>query len=155
MPETDSWLANYGAGHRDITHRPVYWLSAIIVIVGTVGLLWALPVPDEFLDISPIFNWGTAFLLSAVVYYFILSLALAFGMLPFVFGICAFHRWLQLSAYSAPHASVGMLSAGLIGLYLGRYRAGGLKAMLKDVHLMMLAPAWLLSRLYRRLGIPY
>lgn len=155
MPETDRWLDDYGASHREITHPPVYWLSVIVIIVGTVGLLWSLPVPDEFLEISPIFNWGTAFLLSAVVYYFILSLALAFGMLPFVFAVCAFHLWLQLSAYSALYASTGMVAAGLIGLYLGHYRAGGLTAVLKDVHLMMIAPAWLLSRLYRRLGIPH
>ena len=101
MSETDRWLDDYGASHRNISHPPVYWLSVIVIVVGTVGLLWALPVPDEFLAISPLLNWGTAFLLSAVVYYFIISLALAFGMLPFVVCIVMFHLWLQYSIYSA------------------------------------------------------
>jgi hypothetical protein len=155
MPETDRWLDDYGASHRNISHPPVYWLSVIVIIVGTVGLLWSLPVPDEFLDISPILNWGTAFLLSAVVYYFIISLALAFGMLPFVVCIVVFHLWLQYSVYDPLYASTGMVIAGLVGLYLGHYRSDGLRAVLKDVHLMMIAPVWLLSRLYRRLGIPH
>lgn len=155
MAETDRWLADYGASHRNITHPPVYWLSVPVIVLGTVGLLWALPVPDEFLEISPILNWGTAFLLAAVVYYFIISLPLAFGMLPFIVCIVVFHVWLQLSPYSALRASMGLVVAGLIGLYLGHYRGGGLRAVLKDIQLMMIAPVWLLSRLYRRLGIPH
>ena len=155
MPETDRWLDDYGATHRDITHPLVYWLAVFGVVLGTVGLLWALPVPDEFVDISPVFNWGTAFLLAAVVYYFIISLPLAFGMLPFVVAVVAFHVWLQISPYSAVRASTGLVVAGLVGLYLGHYRGDGVKAVLKDVQLMMIAPVWLLSRLYRRLGIPH
>ncbi len=155
MAETDRWLADYGASHRNITHRPVYWLSVPVVVLGTVGLLWALPVPDAFLDISPLLNWGSAFLLAAVVYYFIISLPLAFGMLPFIVCVMTFHLWLQISSYSALKASAGLVLAGVIGLYLGHYRGGGLRAVLKDIQLMMIAPVWLLSRLYRRLGIPH
>ena len=58
MAETDRWLDDYGASHRNITHAPVYWLSVFVVVFGTVGLLWVLPVPDEFLEISPLLNWG-------------------------------------------------------------------------------------------------
>jgi uncharacterized membrane protein YGL010W len=154
MIETDRWLADYGASHRNITHPLVYWLSVPITVLGTVGLLWALPIPAEFLAISPIFNWGTAFLLAAVVYYFIISLPLAFGMLPFVVAVVAFHLWLQLSPFSSLRASLGMVSGGLLGLYLGHYRGDGLRAVARDIQLMMIAPIWLLSRLYRRLGIP-
>ncbi len=154
MAETDRWLRDYGESHRNITHAPVYWLSAIGIVFGTVGLLWALPVPEEFIEISPVLNWGTTFLLAAVVYYFILSLPLAIGMLPFIIVVVGFQVWLQWSPYSALRASVGLVVAGLIGLYLGHYRHAGVIGVVRDVQLMMIAPAWLLSRLYRRLGIP-
>lgn len=154
MAETDSWLAHYEESHRNITHAPVYWISALALVFGTVGLLWAVPVPDEFVDISPILNWGTTFLLVAVVYYFIISLPLAIGMLPFIVVIVIFQVWLQWSSFSAVHASAGLLTAGLIGLYLGHYRGAGFRGVLRDVQLMMIAPVWLLSRVYRRLGIP-
>ena len=155
MAETDRWLRDYGASHRNITHAPVYWLSMLALIFGTVGLLWAIPVPDEFIEISPVFNWGTAFLLATVVYYFIISLPLAIGMLPFVIVIAAFEVWLQWSPFSALRASAGLVVAGLIGLYLGHYRSAGLVGVARDVQLMMIAPVWLLSRLYGRLGIPH
>jgi len=155
MAETDRWLRDYGASHRNITHAPVYWLSMLALIFGTVGLLWAIPVPEEFIEISPILNWGTAFLLATVVYYFIISLPLAIGMLPFIIIIVSFEVWLQWSPFSALRASAGLVVAGLIGLYLGHYRSAGLVGVARDVQLMMIAPVWLLSRLYGRLGIPH
>ena len=41
------------------------------------------------------------------------------------------------------------------GLCLGRPAAGRIRAVGRDVQLMMIGPAWALSRLYRRFGIPY
>ena len=113
MPETDRWLSDFGNRQRNIAHAPVYWLAVPVLILGTVGLLWSLPVPNEFREISPVLNWGSAFLLSAVVYYFIISLPLAFGMLPFVLAVAAFHLWLQYSVYSALNASLGLIAGGL------------------------------------------
>lgn len=155
MSETDRWLAEYGASHRNISHPAVYWLSVVLLVVATIGLLWALPVPSAFADISPLLNWGTVFLLAAVVYYFIISLPLAFGMLPFVLAIAAFHLWLQHSVYSTLAASAGLGVGALIGLCLGQFRGNGARGVLNDIQLMMIAPVWLLSRLYRALGIPH
>lgn len=155
MSETDRWLDDYGTSHRNISHPAVYWVSVQLLVVATIGLLWAIPVPQEFADISPILNWGTVFLLAAVVYYFIISLALAFGMLPFILAIVAFHVWLQHSPYSALTASLGLTLGALLGLCAGHYRGDGLRGVLNDIQLMMIAPVWLLSRAYRRLGIPH
>lgn len=155
MSETDHWLAKFDDSHRNIAHAPVYWLAVPVLILGTVGLLWSLPIPNEFREISPVLNWGSAFLLSAVVYYFIISLPLAFGVLPFVLAVAAFQLWLQFSAFSALHASMGLIVGGLLGLAMGRAGAGGAKAVLSDVLHIMIAPVWLLSLLYRKLGIPH
>jgi hypothetical protein len=89
VSETDRWLSDYGASHSDIRNPGIYWLSVPILVLGTVGILWSLPVPEEFARISPVLNWGSVFLMAAVVYYFIISIPLAIGMLPFVAGITA------------------------------------------------------------------
>lgn len=155
MAETDRWLEEYGASHQQIAHAPIYWTSVLVLAVGAVGLLWSLPVPGAFGEISPLLNWGTTFLLAAIVYYFIISMPLAIGMLPFVAAVILFHLWLVLSPWSAVHASAGLTLAGLLGIAIGRFRRGGLRGVLADIQLMMIAPLWLLSRLYRRLGIPH
>ena len=155
MSETDGWLRRFEESHRDLSNPAVYWAAVPIVVVGTVGLLWALPIPDEFFEISPLLNWGTAFLMAATVYYFIISVSLAIGMLPFVIGIAGIHMWLAASDYPLLHVSLGLLLAGIIGLWLGHRNESGLRAVLQDLQLMMIGPAWLLSVLYRRIGIPF
>lgn len=155
MVEADRWLEEFGARHRRLHRLPVYWLSIPVLILGTVGLLWSLPVPQEFREISPALNWGTALLLATVVYYFILSMPLAFGMLPFVVGIAGFNFWLQWSPYSGLYASLGLVAGGIVGLVATHLGNGGARAVVNDLQHMMIAPVWLLSRLYHKIGIPH
>jgi uncharacterized membrane protein YGL010W len=154
MSEADGWLTRYGEAHRDLNYAAVYWAAVPTVVLATVGLLWALPVPGEFLEISPLLNWGSAFLMASAVYYFVISVSLAIGMLPFVLGIASFQVWLEHSQYSAIHVCVGLLLAGLIGLWLGHSNRRSLWPVVQDLQMMMIGPLWLLSVLYRRAGIP-
>ena len=154
MTEAEGWLSRYEASHSNLTHPVIYWVSVPMVVLGTVGLLWILPVPEEFHNISPLFNWGSAFLMAAAVYYFIISVSLAIGMLPFVVGVAAFQIWLAHSDYSPLRVSTGLLAAGIIGLWLGHRNQSSLRPLISDLQLMMIGPAWLLSILYRRVGIP-
>lgn len=154
MSESSDWLEKYERSHTNLGYPSIYWASVPAVVLGTVGLLWLLPVPEEFVEISPLLNWGSAFLMVSAVYYFIISLSLAIGMLPFVLGVAAFQTWLAQSGFSPLRVSTGLLAAGIIGLWLGQRRAGGIVAVIKDLQMMMIGPLWLLSELYRRFGIP-
>lgn len=155
MPDTDSWLTEYGNSHRDLNLPGVYWLSVLILVAATVGMFSLLPIPEEFVRISPVLNWATAFLMAAVVYYFIISISLAIGMLPFVFGLTALQIWLADSTLPVDRIVVGLFLASVTGLSVGHYSRGGIKSVLVDIQMMMIAPIWILSRLYRRIGIPY
>ena len=155
MPEIDGWLKHYEDTHQDLTYPVIYWAAVPMVVVGTVGVFWNMPIPDAFFEISPLLNWGTAFLMSAAVYYFIISVSLAIGMLPFVLGVAGIHTWLEQSDFSPLRVSIGLLAAGIIGLFMGHRNKSSLRPVLQDIQLMMIGPAWLLSVLYRRIGIPF
>lgn len=155
MQEAENWLTKYGESHGELRFAAIHWLAVLTLIVATVGMLWSLPVPQEFIRISPVLNWGSAFLMAAVVYYFIISMALAIGMLPFIFGIAFGHVWLLDSPLPHARVSASLFVASLIGLFLSHAGNGGLRAVVRDVQLMMIAPVWMLSNLYRRVGIPY
>ena len=155
MSDRDNWLERYASNHSNLANPVVYWAGVPMVVIGTVGLLWYLPVPEEFTKISPLLNWGSAFLMATTIYYFIISLPLAIGMLPFMLGVASLQIWLSASKYPALGVSLGLLAAGIAGLALGRRGAGGFRAILEDLQLMMIGPAWLLSVIYRRFGIPY
>lgn len=155
MTETDGWLKLYEDTHQDLTYPVVFWAAVPMVVLGTVGTFWNLPIPDEFFEISPLLNWGTAFLMATAVYYFIISVSLAIGMLPFILGVAAIQVWLAQSGFSPMHVSLGLLVGGIIGLWMGHRNESSLRPVLQDLQLMMIGPAWLLSVLYRRIGIPF
>lgn len=155
MPETDKWLDEYGKRHTDIGFPGIYWPAVALLVLSTVGMLWSLPVPAEFTRISPVLNWGSAFLMAAVVYYFIISLPLAFGMMPFVFAVAGAQVWLSNRGINAAPLASGLFVVSIIGLVAGHQARAGFSAVFNDIQMMMIAPVWLLSRLYRRLGIPF
>jgi len=155
MHETDQWLTNYGDDHQQLSFAVIYWVAVLGLVFGTVGLLWSLPVPAQFEAISPALNWGSTFLMAAMVYYFIISMPLALGMLPFVFGVAAVQIWLQESPWPLFRVAALLFALSLSGIYLGRLANGGIKAVFRDIQAMMIAPVWLLSVLYRRFGIPF
>ncbi|MEX0824050.1 MAG: hypothetical protein WD001_00370 [Woeseia sp.] len=148
-------MAHYGEEHQDMPNAPVYWIAVPLLVLGTVGLLWSLPVPAALTNITPLLNWGTVFLMAAMVYYFIISVPLAIGMLPFVFGILAIIGWLDVNGDVLPLAAAGLTVAAVCGLYAGHFAGRGLRGVGLDIQLMMIAPVWMLSILYRRLGIPH
>jgi hypothetical protein len=154
MTETTDWLQRYGDSHTELAYPLLYWAAVPAVVLGTVGLLWIMPVPDEYARISPLLNWGSTFLMAAVVYYFIISVPLAIGMLPFIVGIATCQSWLGSSDFSPLRVSAGLLLAGTLGLWVGRRRQWSLGPVWTDLQLVMIGPAWLLSVLYRRIGIP-
>lgn len=155
MTDTDTWLTELGARHDSVRNPTIFWVSQLLVLFGIVGILWSLPIPFEFEQISPLLNWGSALLMASIVYYFIISVPLGIGMLPFVLGVGAIEVWMSGQNIQLEYVSSVMVGAGIAGLSLDHYAAGGLRAVLRDVQLVMIAPLWLLSDIYRRLGIPY
>ncbi len=155
MTGIDNWLDRYEREHRDLTNPLVFWAAVPMVVLGIVGLFWYLPVPEEFRQISPFLNWGSAFLMATAIYYFIISLSLAIGMLPFLLGLSAVQVWLAQSPYPQLGVSVGLLVAGTVGLWLGRRGPGSLRGVLQDFHLVMIGPVWLLSVVYKRFRVPF
>ena len=155
MSEIDDWLVRYEATHENLRNPVVYWAAVPMIVLGTVGVLWHLPIPAEFFEISPLLNWGSAFLMATAIYYFIISLSLAIGMLPFLLGIAAIQLWLAGSALPQIGVSVALLVAGTAGLWLGHQGDGRIRSIVQDFQLMMIGPLWLLSVMYRRFNVPF
>jgi len=152
VTDIDNWLARYEQSYQSLRNPVAYWASISMLVLGLTALLWALPIPDEFQNISPLLNWGSAFLMVTAIYYFIISLSLAIGLLPFLLGLASIQMWLTTSGLPATAISAGLLAAGTVGLLL--CRGGALRPVMQDFQLMMLAPAWTLSLLFRHFGIP-
>ncbi len=155
MAGIEKWLDDYGESHQNPVNKAFHWVCVPAIVFSLIGLMWSLPVPRVFTEISPILNWGTLFLMASIVYYFILSATLALGMVAVSAGII--YALSALDALSTPlwQISIGIFVIAWIGQFIGHMVEGKRPSFFEDLQFLMIGPIWLLSFIYRRLGIPY
>lgn len=155
MKSVEQWLAEYGESHQNPRNKLLHWVCVPIIVVSLVGMLASLPVPAAFREISPVLNWGTLLLAFGVIYYLLMSWSLALGMAFFVvLGVGAL-RLLDRLPGSLWAACLALFVVAWIGQFVGHYYEGKRPSFFKDVQFLMIGPLWLLSHIYRKLGIPY
>ena len=120
-----------------------------------VGLLFYLPVPQALRAASPLLNWGTVLLVGAVVYYVAISWSLALGMVLFAGAVLASLRWLQTLPWPLWILCLGLFVVAWIGQFIGHHYEGKRPSFFQDVQFLLIGPLWLLSFVYRKLGIRY
>tara|TARA_B100000959_G_scaffold11902_2_gene11860 strand:- start:879 stop:1349 length:471 start_codon:yes stop_codon:yes gene_type:complete len=149
MTEMDKWLNNYSHPRQNIRYPLIYRASVLIFLISFVGILWTIEKPQEFEVISPILNWGLLFLMAAIIYYFIISITLGLGMIPFIMMVIGFFLWLENTDYSIITTSIGFNIISLFGLYQGRQRINNIESLLDDIQMIIIGPICMLSELIK------
>ncbi|MDQ2070805.1 Mpo1 family 2-hydroxy fatty acid dioxygenase [Natronospira bacteriovora] len=152
---TEEWLDAYGESHQHPTNKRIHWVCVPLIVLSLVGLLWSLPVPPAWVELTPFLNWATMLLLAAVIYYLFLSPPLALGMLLFAVILSAL-AW-QLDQLPLPlwGVSLAVFVLAWVGQFIGHEIEGKKPSFLEDLQFLMIGPLWLLAHLYRRLGLKY
>ena len=148
-PPLHHWIDRYD---HLISERRYLWLHAIascFMIVGTLALFWALPVPEALTRLSPLLNWSTALLLALIVYYFILSLPLALALLPVIAMLAVGVGGLSTLTSHLPLVSAALLVMA-ISLDLASMRNKTFGSLVEFLQLAMLAPFWLFHHAVQR-----
>src|SRR5688572_9380323 len=155
MKNVDQWLSEYGESHQNSANKTLHWICVPIIVISLVGLLWSLPVPGVMREVSPLLNWGTLVLAAGVLYYFSMSRSLALGMLAFVILVSFCILGLQNLPWSLWAVCLTLFVIAWIGQFIGHHYEGKRPSFFKDIQFLMIGPLWLMSFIYRRLGIPY
>jgi uncharacterized membrane protein YGL010W len=156
MRTADQWLEEYADSHRNHINKVLHWTCVPVIAWCVLGLLWSLPFPGGVRESFPFANWGSAAVVAALIYYSVLSMRLALGVLPFL----AASLW---SIYGVQRSSVLPLWAicvflfviAWIGQFIGHAVEGKRPSFFKDIQFLMIGPLWLLADVYRRLGVRY
>ncbi|MBT8143411.1 MAG: DUF962 domain-containing protein [Gammaproteobacteria bacterium] len=154
MQPVNEWLDEYGESHQNATNKFLHWICVPLIVLSLVGLLWSAPVPAVFEQVSPLMNWGTLFMLAALVYYFIMSFTLAIGMVFVTGAMVALLVWMDGLNVPLWQLSIGIFVVAWIGQFIGHAIEGKRPSFFKDLQFLMIGPIWLLSALYRKVGIP-
>lgn len=156
MRAIDALLDEYGESHQNKTNKTIHWICVPSIVLSLLGLFWAIPVPAAFENISPFVNWSTIFIALSWIYYIVLSPSLAMGMVPVVGGMTLINYliWLQVGSWIWLVALIIFVLAW-IGQFIGHNIEGKKPSFLKDVQFLLIGPLWLLSFIYRSVGINY
>lgn len=151
----DALLAEYGESHQNPTNKLVHWVCVPVIFWTIVALFWSIPCPVAF-DISFYLNWATIGLALAMVYYFVLSPRLAVGVLLYcLLCIWLVSLYLSLAPWPLWQFAVALFVLAWIGQFWGHKVEGKKPSFFKDVQFLLIGPAWLISFIYKRLGITY
>lgn len=155
MRTVEQWLQEYGESHRNTTNKTLHWICVPIIVVSLIGLLWSLPAPSAWRDVSPLLNWGSVFLFASVLYYLVMSWSLALGMAVFVGIVMLSIVGLQNLPWPLWSVCITLFAVAWVGQFIGHHYEGRRPSFFKDIQFLMIGPLWLLSFVYRKLRIPY
>lgn len=159
MKNIEQWLDEYGVSHQNPTNKTIHWICVPLIVFSLIGLLWIIPTAPlralPFLPESPYVNWATLFLFAALGYYLFLSRTIFIGMIP----VAAAALWgnYQLAAHGPLplwQLSIIIFTAAWIGQFIGHKIEGKKPSFFKDVQFLLIGPAWLMSFVLKRLGVP-
>jgi uncharacterized membrane protein YGL010W len=155
MRSVDQWLDEYGESHRHPVNKALHWACVPPIVLTVLGLLWSIPVPAAFAAVSPWLNWATLVAALAIVYYAVLSPALAAGLVPVIALLLAGVVALGRLPWPLWQSCLAIFVVAWIGQFVGHAFEGRRPSFFKDVQFLLIGPLWLLAAVYRALGLRY
>jgi uncharacterized membrane protein YGL010W len=149
----DGWFAHYSADHRNGVNQRIHLFAVPLILWSVIGLLWSIPVPGTLFRPG---LWAALAMFAGWMFYYRASRPIGFGMLAVFVAMAWLTRWLHdaLGTTGLLQLSVGVFVVAWIAQFIGhskRYE-GKKPSFLTDLRYLLIGPAWVMSKLYRRLG---
>ena len=157
MKTIQNWLDEYAVSHQNPTNKMVHFLCVPVIFFSVVALLYSIPLSLPF-DIKIVkLNVASIALILVTLYYVRLSITLAIGM--FLFSLLC----LVISENIVVNSSNGTLAITAVVLFVlawifqfwGHKVEGKKPSFIKDLQFLMIGPAWIMSFIYKKIGIAY
>jgi uncharacterized membrane protein YGL010W len=155
MRSVRDWLGEYGVSHQNPVNKLLHWICVPPIVLALMGLLWSAPVPAVFVDVSPWLNWATLAAAAALIYYLVLSPALAVGLLIAFIVLLLITERLAHLPWPLWLTSWVIFFIAWIGQFVGHALEGKRPSFFKDLQFLLIGPLWLLAAAYRRFSVPY
>lgn len=152
MKTIQQWLGEYGESHQDHTNKTIHWICVPSIFFSIVGLLYGIKLPFAISGMQ--LNVAMIVLVLATIYYLSLSRTLWIGLLLFAvfcLWICSLIE--QSGILPLWLFCVIVFVVAWIGQFYGHKIEGKKPSFLKDIQFLLIGPAWLMSFIYKKLGI--
>ena len=152
MKTIQQWLGEYGESHQDHTNKTIHWICVPAIFFSIVGLLYGIKLPITIAGVQ--LNVAMVVLVLATVYYFSLSRTLWIGLLLFAVLCLWLSNLIEQSGILPLWLfCIIVFVVAWIGQFYGHKVEGKKPSFLKDIQFLLIGPAWLMSFIYKKLGI--
>jgi uncharacterized membrane protein YGL010W len=152
MKPIQKWLSEYEQSHKNETNKLIHWICVPAIFWSILALLYCIKLPLNILDNQ--LNVAHFALLIILIYYFRLSKSLSIGMLFFAvvcLAVCFFiETYIPFALWKF---ALLVFLAAWIGQFYGHKIEGAKPSFLNDIQFLLIGPAWLMSFIYKNLGI--
>lgn len=154
MRTTDQWLNEYGESHKNETNKSIHWICVPAIFFSITGLFYSIKLPWVINEVQ--LNAAMVIILGIMFYYLRLSVSLGIGM--FLFGLFCLalcfviEKYAPLSLWSV---SIIIFVIAWIGQFYGHTVEGKKPSFLKDIQFLLIGPMWLMSFIYKKMGIKF
>lgn len=155
MSRIERLLDEYGESHRNPVNKLIHWICVPLIVWSLMGLLWSLETPPRFGAAPVPLNWAVLVSVLAMLYYLAVSLPLAAGILAVFLLMLGVLGWLEQTGLTLWKFSLAVFVIAWIGQFIGHLVEGRRPSFFKDLQFLLVGPLWLLSFIYRKLGIRY
>jgi len=156
MQNINALLEEYGDSHENPANKFIHWICVPVIVWTVVALLWSIPFPLSLQIVWIPVNWATLALVLVQIYYFRLSFKLGLGLLAYNVLMIWITVWVMaVSPWPLWQVALAVFVLAWIGQFIGHVFEGKRPSFFKDLQFLLIGPAWLMSFIYRRFGIPY
>lgn len=150
----DRYFSSYGADHRHPTNTLIHWICVPAILWSVIAVLWVIPVPGTLFRPG---LWAGVAMFAAFLWYYRQSRVIGLTMAAAFFMLAMLTEMLfrALGGQGLLYLAIAVFVAAWIGQFIGHVIEGAKPSFFTDVFYLLVGPAWLMSKLLRRLGIAY
>lgn len=156
MRSIQNWLSEYGVSHQNKTNKLIHWICVPAIFFSIYGLIYSIPFKFVNEDTSHYLNYASIIMVLVLAFYLRLSIKLGIGMLLYmglvVWGTATLDESMNMDFWLF---SLIVFVVAWIGQFIGHHIEGKKPSFFKDLQFLLIGPAWVISFLYKKLGIKF
>lgn len=154
MRKIDVLLSEYGESHQDHTNKAIHWVCVPAIFWSVTALLWSIPQPEIMQSVAWL-NWMTLAFAASILYYLTISRPLALGFVLVGLVCIGIIQLVVGAGISLWMTALVIFVIAWVGQFWGHKIEGKKPSFFKDVQFLLIGPAWLMSFIYKRIGINF
>ena len=143
------WISDYGVSHQNPMNKKIHWICVPLIMFTLLGLLSLVKIYNV--------NLTHLVIIFALFFYLRLSISISIGMFiisAIQLGIIFYMETLFLDLHLL-YIYLLIFIIAWVGQFIGHKIEGQKPSFFEDIQFLLIGPAWIISFIYKKMGIKY